>query len=332
MNNPESAIGNPQSAIEWSVSDEDVGLRLDVFLANRLPDYSRTLLRKLIPTGAVKVDDQQAKVAYRLLAGQIVSFVPTPLPHDGPQPENIPLEILFEDQHLAAVNKPAGMVVHPAKGHWSGTLTSALAYHFDQLSTVGGATRPGIVHRLDRDTSGVIVVAKTDAAHQKLARQFQEREVQKEYFAIVAGVVDRDRDDIVAPIGPHPYHRAKMAIRRDHPEARDASTFCEVLERFDRFTALKASPMTGRTHQIRVHLQHIGHPVICDKLYGGRSTLTRGELSGEANDDEPLLVRQALHAQRLCLRHPVSEDSLEFTAPLADDIQAVLDVLRGQAG
>jgi 23S rRNA pseudouridine1911/1915/1917 synthase len=317
------------SAIEWLVSQQDAGLRLDVFLAGQLPDYSRTFLRRLIPTEAVRVDDEGAKVAYRLRAGQRVTFTPVAPPRDAPQPENIPLEILYEDDHLAAVNKPAGMVVHPAKGHWSGTLTSALAFHFGQLSTAGGATRPGIVHRLDRDTSGVIVVAKTDAAHYKLAEQFERRQVEKEYFAIVSGVVDRDRDEIAEPVGPHPYQREKMAIRRDHPDAREASTFYEVVQRFRNHTALKALPKTGRTHQIRLHLLHIGHPVLCDRLYGGRATVTRGELTGSPADDQPLLMRQALHARRLCLEHPFSGEKMEWIAPLADDIQAVLQVLSG---
>jgi 23S rRNA pseudouridine1911/1915/1917 synthase len=314
--------------MEWVVSQQDAGLRLDVFLAGQMPDYSRTFLRRLIPTEAVRVDGQGAKVAYRLRAGQRVTFMPVATPRNAVEPEDIPLEILYEDEYLAAVNKPAGMVVHPAKGHWSGTLTSALAFHFQQLSTAGGANRPGIVHRLDRDTSGVIVVAKTDTAHYQLAEQFERRQVEKEYFAIVNGVVDRDRDEITEPIGPHPYQREKMAIRRDHPDARDACTFYEVVQRFQNHTALKAIPKTGRTHQIRLHLLHIGHPVLCDRLYGGRATVTRGELTGSSADDQPLLMRQALHARRLCLRHPVSSEKLAWIAPIADDIQAVLEVLN----
>ncbi|NIP84373.1 MAG: RluA family pseudouridine synthase [Planctomycetales bacterium] len=311
----------------WVVAEQDAGLRLDVFLAGQLPDYSRSVLRRLIPTEAVRVDGEGAKVAYRLRAGQRVTFLPAALPREPPQPEEIPLEILYEDDHLVVINKPAGMVVHPAKGHWRGTLTSALAFHFQQLSTVGGPTRPGIVHRLDRDTSGVMVVAKTDAAHHKLAAQFERREVEKEYFAIVCGVVDRDRDEICEPIGPHPYQREKMAIRRDHPEAREASTFYEVLQRFSHHTAVKVLPKTGRTHQIRLHLLHIGHPVLCDRLYSGRATITRGDLTGSTADDQLLLARQALHARRLTLQHPFRGERLEWIAPMADDIQAVLEVL-----
>ncbi|MEK6247940.1 MAG: RluA family pseudouridine synthase, partial [Planctomycetales bacterium] len=173
---------DPTERSEWLITAEDVGTRLDVFLASRLTDYSRTLLRKQISGEGILVDGSRAKVAYRLKEGQCVTAELTPLPHDSPQPENIPLDILFEDDQMAAINKPAGMVVHPARGHWSGTLTSALAYHFTSLSSLGGPTRPGVVHRLDRDTSGVIVVAKTDSAHQKLSRQFEMRKVEKEYL------------------------------------------------------------------------------------------------------------------------------------------------------
>ncbi len=293
-----------------------------------MPEFSRTFLRRLIGTDAVLVDGQRAKVAYRLHAGQRVGIASVEIPRSGPVPEDIPLDILYEDAHIAAINKPAGMVVHPARGHWSGTLTAALAFHFKHLSSVGGPTRPGIVHRLDRDTSGVIVVAKSDTAHMRLAAQFEMRRAKKEYFAIVAGQPDRDRDEIDEPIGPHPHQREKMAIRRDHAEARDAVTFCEVVERFTRFAALRVTPKTGRTHQIRLHLMHAGHPVLCDRLYGGRAIVTRGELTGNAGDDEVLLDRQALHAERLSLQHPITGTTCEFVAPLPADMQRTLAALR----
>ena len=197
----------------------------------------------------------------------------------GPCPRTFRSTFSTKTPQIAAVNKPPGMVVHPAKGHWAGTLAAALQFHFDQLSTAGGATRPGIVHRLDRDTSGVMVVAKTDEAHMRLAEQFEARTVEKEYFALCAGVPGRDRDLIDLPVGAHPYHREKMAIRHDHATSRTAQTFYEVVERFDGFSAIKALPKTGRTHQIRLHLASIGCPVLCDRLYGGRSQITRGELS-----------------------------------------------------
>jgi 23S rRNA pseudouridine1911/1915/1917 synthase len=285
-------------------------------------------LRKVVNANAVQVNGRRAKAAHKLRPGERVSIRLPELPKKAPQPEDIPLEILYEDEWLAAINKPAGMVVHPAKGHWKGTLTSALQFHFDKLSGAGGPTRPGIVHRLDRDTSGVLVVAKTDQAHFALADQFEARSTEKEYFAITAGVPDRDRDIIDLPIGIHPYQREKMAIRRDHPTSRPAQTFYEVSERFDGYAALRVVPKTGRTHQIRVHLAHMGCPVLCDKLYGGRATLARGEITRNEADREIILSRQALHAARLALVHPVTKSPLEFAAPLPVDMAQVVALLR----
>jgi 23S rRNA pseudouridine1911/1915/1917 synthase len=249
-------------------------------------------------------------------------------PRERPIAEAIPLTILYEDEHIAAVNKPPAMVVHPARGHWSGTLSGALTHHFEFLSQVGGATRPGIVHRLDRDTSGVIVVAKTDQAHMGLTAQFEARTTEKEYLAITSGRPDRDRDVIERPIGIHPYQREKMAIRVSHPTSREARTFYEVLERLERFALLRVAPKTGRTHQIRVHLEHIGCPVLCDRLYSGRSQITRGELLGGRDDGDVVLKRQALHAWRLSLHHPISKQPLSFEAPLPEDMERVLGILR----
>jgi len=313
---------------ELVVDDSHAGARLDVFLAAQFPNYSRVLLRKVINAAAVRVDGKRVKVAHRLRAGERVEVTLPELAKEGPQPENIPLEILYEDESIAAVNKPPGMVVHQAKGHWSGTLAAALQFHFDQLSTTGGASRPGIVHRLDRDTSGVIVVAKTDLAHLALAAQFEARTVEKEYFAVTAGEPSRDRDLIDLPVGAHPYQREKMAIRRDHATSRTAQTFYEVVERFEGFTAFALRPKTGRTHQIRLHLAHIGCPVLCDRLYGGRATLTVGELSRDPSDTTEILGRQALHARRLAIRHPISGEPLEFIAPLPPDLEAALVALR----
>ncbi|MCU0960580.1 MAG: RluA family pseudouridine synthase, partial [Pirellulaceae bacterium] len=232
-----------------------------------------------------------------------------------------------EDCDLVAINKPPGLVVHPSKGHAGGTLVNALAGHFEQLSSLGGTRRPGIVHRLDRDTSGILIVAKTDQAHLDLARQWERRTIEKEYFALVAGVPDRDRDTIDQPIGVHPYQREKMAIRARHGASREATTFYTVLERFVGFAALAVQPHTGRTHQIRVHLAHIGCPVLCDRLYGGRARITLGEIQHSA-DPSPILDRQALHARRLRLSHPRTGAPLEFEAPLPHDILQTLDSLR----
>jgi 23S rRNA pseudouridine1911/1915/1917 synthase len=259
------------------------------------------------------------------------------VPREGPAPQEIPLSILHEDEAIIVVDKPPGMIVHPAKGHWEGTLASALAHHFGALSQRGGPTRPGIVHRLDRDTSGVIVVAKNDQVHDALAAQFKARQVEKQYFAIVAGAPDRDRDVIDEPIGNHPTHREKKAIRRNDPSARLAVTRYEVVERFAGYALLRVLPKTGRTHQIRIHLAHVGFPVLCDRLYGGRAQLSELELipragaaepSAAVTSPEPLLKRQALHAHRLTLTHPASGQRMSFEAALPADMLQTLDSLR----
>jgi 23S rRNA pseudouridine1911/1915/1917 synthase len=314
----------PQDLI---VPPEHAGARLDWYLAQQFSSYSRVMLRKIINAAGVQVDGNRVKAAHKLQAGERITISLPELPREGPQPENIPLEVLYEDEHLAVINKPPGMVVHPGKGHWAGTLTAALQFHFDQLSSAGGAARPGIVHRLDRDTSGVIVVAKTDRAHLRLAEQFEARTTEKEYFAICAGRADRDRDTIDLPIGIHPYQRERMAIRRDHESSREAQTFYEVAERFDGFIAFRVRPKTGRTHQIRLHLVTINCPVLCDKQYGGRASITLGELRRSA-DETVLLDRQALHARRLKIQHPETGEPLEFEAPIPADLERTLAALR----
>lgn len=318
----------PGTPIELTVAEADEGLRLDWFLAREFPTYSRVHLRKVINAAAVQVNGKRTKAAHRLKSGQRVTVTLPELPRQAPRPENIPLTVLHEDESIIVINKRPGMVVHPARGHWSGTLTSALAYHFAELSTIGGAARPGIVHRLDRDTSGVMVVARTDYAHKRLAEQFEGRTIEKEYFAIVVGRVDRDRDRIDLPIGFHPYQREKMAIRRDDPASRAASSFYEVVERFDGFATVRIVPKTGRTHQIRVHLASIGCPVLCDKHYGGRAQITRGEISRDSTDEHVLLARQALHALRLKFRHPQTDAPVEFVAQLPEDMEQTLAALR----
>lgn len=314
--------------VSITVADDATDTRLDVYLAEKFPEYSRVQLRKWINAAAVTVNGKRAKASMRLRTGQTIEATFPELPKPGPEPENIPLDILFEDDDLAVINKPHGMVVHPSKGHWSGTLTAALAYHFQQLSSVGGASRPGIVHRLDRDTSGVILVAKNDAAHLKLAKQFELREVQKQYFAIAKGTIDRDRDKITQPIGAHPYHRERMAIRADHATSRDAETFFEVAERFPGFTALHVFPKTGRTHQIRIHMAHVGCPILCDPLYAGHRMITVREAVPGSQDDQVLLDRLALHAAKITFRHPTNSQAMEFAAPLPAELEHVLTVLR----
>lgn len=314
--------------VELVVGPDELDRRIDVFLADRFRLFSRTQLRQAVIAGQVRVEGRVVKCSFRVQPGQKVHIVLPERPRESPLPENIPIEILFEDEHLAVINKPAGMVVHPARGHWSGTLAGALTYHFASLSSAGGPTRPGIVHRLDRDTSGVIVVAKHDRAHMALTAQFQSRSTEKEYLAITVGCPDRDRDLIDRPIGVHPYQREKMAIRAAHPTSRDAQTFYEVLERWGRFALLRVVPYTGRTHQIRVHLEHVGCPILCDRLYSGRAQITEGELRQGRPSGNVVLSRQALHAWRIRFRHPIEGRSMEFEAPVAKDIQRVMDILR----
>ena len=317
----------PQT-ISLSVDEDATGMRLDAFLAAKLSDYSRAHLQEVIRAKAVQVDGQTAKASLRLRAGQTISLELPEQRREGPIPEDIPLSVLFEDEHLAAIDKPAGMVVHPSKGHWQGTLAGAVQHRFGSVSGVGGPTRPGIVHRLDRDTSGVIVVAKNDKAHMQLAAQFEARSVQKEYFALTAGVPDHDRDRINQPIGAHPYQREKKAIRADHSTSRSAETFFEVIERYRGFAAVRLLPKTGRTHQLRVHLASIGCPVLCDRLYGGRARISLSDLTGNADDTKLLLERQALHARRLVVAHPETGEPLVFEAPLPADICAAHEAIK----
>lgn len=325
--------------VELDVPAEHEGKRVDLFLTLCLDGYSRVFLRRLIMEDQVSVDGRPVKPAFKVYQGQKVkiNLLPPP-PTDGPIAEEIPLDVLYEDESMVIINKPHGMVVHPAKGHWSGTLTAALAFHFQQLSDAGGVTRPGIVHRLDRDTSGVIAIAKTNEVHFKLSAQFEAREVTKTYMTIVSGRLDRDRDWIHQPIGHHPYQREKMAIRSGHSSSRDASTYFEVVERFKGYALLKVLPKTGRTHQIRLHLAHAGCPVLCDRLYGGHSQVTRGQLLRRQAQGLPVrpgdetieMDRQALHAHQLEFAHPKTGKPMTFVAPLPADFERVLKVLRDQ--
>ncbi len=334
---------DPQSLsvdAEWPrtfvTAAEQAGQRLDVFLTGRFPKLSRATVRRAIDAGHVWVSGEQAKPSLRLNSGDQVEVRQIEVPREGPVPQNIPLTILHEDETIVVVNKPAGMVVHPAKGHWEGTLASALAHHFTTLSGRGGPTRPGIVHRLDRDTSGVIVVAKNDQAHDVLAAQFKSREVTKAYLAIVVGAPEFDRERIDEPIGDHPTHRDKKAIRRHDPEARAAVTDYEVIERFVGYALVRAMPKTGRTHQIRLHLAHVRHAVLCDRLYGGRAIINELELiprdkigqDTAAVSESPLLERQALHAHRLAFTHPRTGERVEFVAELPADMERTLAALR----
>lgn len=318
----------------FSVDDPADEKRIDIFLAEKFWEFSRVKLRKVISEGHTQVDGEVVKPSFRLFVGQKIEFKLTPQLFEVDQrSEDVELDILYEDDDLIVVNKPAGMVVHPAKGHWRGTLTSALLFRFAQLSAIGGATRPGIVHRLDRETSGVILVAKTDQSHMALVEQFQQRSVEKQYFAIVSPAPNFDQDRIDQAIGKHPYQRERMAIRDNHATSRPAETVFKVVRRFQGFAAVEVFPKTGRTHQIRVHLAHVNCPVLCDRLYSGRASITEAMLLGKTdqaagNDESALLKRQALHAQKITFTHPTSNKRVSFSAPLPEDILATLAALE----
>lgn len=330
----EGEVATAEAVRQIVVPDSADGQRIDLYLTSACDGHSRSHIRSAVQNDGAVVDGRVVRPSYKVRSGQTIRFtLPEPQP-DETVPENIPLDILYEDDGMVVVNKPAGMVVHPARGHWSGTLTSALAFRFQSLSDVGGASRPGIVHRLDRDTSGVIVVAKNNSVHLDLAAQWHDRKVKKSYLAIASGRMDRDRDWIHASIGRHPYQRDKQAIREGHESSKSASTFYEVQARLGRISLVSVSPKTGRTHQIRVHLAHIGCPILCDRLYAGHASITRDDLARatqtkfSSDEKEPILSRQALHAHQLTLVNPQSGKEMTFTAPLANDMLKVLDLLK----
>ena len=294
-------------------------------MAARLEGLSRARLQALIDAGEVRLDGKAARASARVKPGQTVTVtVPAPVPA-VPQPEDIPLRVIHEDPHLLVLDKPAGLVVHPGAGTASGTLVNALLHRVKDLSGVGGVLRPGIVHRLDRGTSGLMVVAKDDATHQALARQFASRTVEKEYLAVVLGRPRRSSGAVDAAIGRDPVHRKRMSVRA--PRGRAARTTWMVAEAFEGAALLRVRIHTGRTHQIRVHLASIGHPVAGDAVYGGRK-LSAGA-SARLRDAVFALERPALHAARLAFVHPADGCPLQFESPLPDDLGGLLEQLRG---
>ena len=302
-----------------TVAPEEAGVRIDRYLAGVLPGQSRSQIQRLIKDGKVLIDAQPVK-SNRLVHGgdAIVVDIPPPA-NSAVEPQPIDLPILFEDADIVVVNKPAGMVVHPAAGHSEGTLVNALLHHVKDLSGIGGELRPGIVHRLDRGTSGLMVVAKTDAAHAELSRQFHDREVEKEYVALVWGVVQAGRR-IDLPIGRDPGDRKKMSARARR--ARSATTRVTKALQLPGVSLVHIAIATGRTHQIRVHLSEIGHPIVGDAVYGGVRKRMAGDL-------RPVLTleRPFLHAFRLKFHHPIDGRAMEFECPLPEDLQRVLDAI-----
>jgi len=294
------------------VPENEAKIRLDRFLANKLPEYSRSRLQQLVRTGFVRLNGATTRPRHLVRSGDKIELTEAPLEKIDNQPEPIPLEVLFEDKDIIVINKPPGLVVHPGAGHRQHTLVNALLSHCPTLSGIGGKERPGIVHRLDKETSGCLVVAKNDWAHRELSRQFAERSVEKIYLALVAGKLRKDAGVIEEKIGRHPVHRQRMSVAsvRGRPAKTDYRVVCSG----DQASLVECQLYSGRTHQIRVHLHHLGHPVLGDKVYA--THLAKN------------FPRHMLHAWKLGFRHPRSGDSKSFEAPLPDDFTTAMKMIR----
>ena len=311
--------------LTFKIDDTSVDSRLDAYLASQIETWSRARLQRLIENEDVVVNGRSAKPSYRLRKGDDIEVELIAPPVDTFTPEDIPLNVVYEDETLIVVNKPAGMVVHPAAGIYSGTLANALAYHFHNLPAAASSARPGIVHRLDRDTSGLLVAAKTEEALESLSDQFRDRTVFKSYLALVHGRVDQPTGRIDQPLGRDPSNRTRMAIVRG---GRSALTLYKVRKHYQRFTLLDLELKTGRTHQIRVHLAWLHNPVVGDETYGGGrdNSIQDARLRSMVRN----LGRHFLHAQRLAFTHPETGARLEFQAPLPDPLSDLLHQLDGE--
>lgn len=297
----------------FQVSEENKGERIDVFLAREMKDLSRSNVQRLVEKGQVTVNDKVVKTNYKLKGSeQIVVNIPKPESLEL-MAEDIPLDVVYEDDDIIVINKARGMVVHPATGNYSGTLVNALLEHCNDLSGINGVARPGIVHRLDKDTSGVMIAAKTDRAHISLAEQIKEHTAHRRYLTLVHGNIKEEQGVIKGPIGRHPSDRKKMAVT--FVNSKEAITKFRVLERFGAYTFVECRLLTGRTHQIRVHMAYIGHPVVGDPKYGPE----RGHFS---------IAGQALHSTELTIKHPVTEETMVFSAPLPEDMEQILTTLK----
>lgn len=299
---------------EFTAQGQDIGKRLDVCLNEMLKEYSRSFIQRLVKEGNILVNGKNVKPNYRIRENDTIKIIIPPPENISVEPQKIELDIIYEDNDIAVINKPQGMVVHPAPGNYTGTLVNALLYHCDNLSGINGKIRPGIVHRIDKDTSGLLVIAKNDLAHRNLAKQIQDKTAFRVYWAIVERNIKQDKGTINAPIARHPVDRKKMAVVYA-PSSREAITHYKVLERFGDYTLVEAKLETGRTHQIRVHMAHIGHPIVGDPVYGSRKQ--KFNLNG-----------QALHAIKLGLIHPSTNEYMEFTAPLPEYFKNLLEILR----
>ena len=315
-------------AYTLDVSEASAGARLDKFLAEALPEFSRTQIQRLIDAGQVRLPRGQATARYRVRAGDRIDLEIPPVKPTHLQPEDIPLDIVYEDDALVVINKPSGMVVHPAPGHAHGTLVNALLRHCPSLSGIGGEERPGIVHRLDKDTSGLLLVAKHDRSHRHLSEQLRQRTLSRRYLALAQGRFPADEGVIDAPIGRHPQHRQKMAVV--DANGRAARTHYQVLENWGALSLVQLSLETGRTHQIRVHLAHINRPVIGDPIYG----INAISLPRHAALERRLRAfpRQALHARELQFIHPDSGETLTLSTPPPDDFAELAAAIRQTLG
>ncbi len=309
--------------IEITVAAGEKGQRLDVFVTRKYNDISRSQVKRALEDRRLLVNRVTPKAGYRLRQGDIISYTgEAPLPCKA-FAENIPLSVVYEDPHIMIVNKPAGMVVHPAPGHYSGTLVNAILFHCHDLSGVGGVLRPGIVHRLDKDTSGLIIIAKSDQAHRRLTDQFKRHEIRKTYMAVVHGNPKNNEGTVELPVGRHPVDRKKMSI--NSRRGREALSRWQVMERFGSASLLEICIETGRTHQIRVHMNALGHPVIGDRIYGKPGTSAIDPAVRKRIKD---MGRQALHAAHLEFDHPVYGGCLSFHAGMPDDMDDLCDFLR----
>lgn len=293
--------------------EEDEGIRLDSYIPKHIEDVSRSYISSLIKEGLILVNGQKKKPKYMVKKGDIIQIQLPKKETLEPVPEDIPLDIVYEDKDIIIVNKPKGMVVHPAPGNMNKTLVNALLHHTDSLSSINGPIRPGIVHRLDKDTSGLLIVAKNDIAHMNIAEQMKNHEIEKIYIAVVHGVLERDQATINAPIGRDPKNRIKMAVTNIN--SKEAITHYRVLERFNNYTYVELSLVTGRTHQIRVHMAYINHPVVGDPLYTKRK-------------NEFGIDTQLLHAKKIRFKHPSSGEYMEFEAEPPEEFKKVIGLLR----
>lgn len=304
---------------EIIVSPKEAYQRIDHYLIKKGLGVSRTRIQQLIKEGIITVNLKPVKPNYKIHPSDKILLNIPPRKKIDIKPEEIPLEILYEDDQILAINKPPHMVVHPAPGNYSGTLVNALLFYFERLSKEGGVERPGIIHRLDKETSGLILVAKTDYAHQELSRQFKARKISKTYLAIVVGKIKKNSEKIILHIGRDRLERKKISDRTIKP--REAITEFKVLKRFPMATFIEVRPQTGRTHQIRVHMAYLNHPILGDKIYGGRRSLSI---------DETRINRHMLHADRLGFIHPTKNEYMELSSPIPKDMAELLDILSAK--